>query len=338
MPCRFHKSEGKICPCDRYQRRDSRILIIKLGAAGDVIRTTPLIRKLKKLWPNCEISWLTYVPEILPREVDFKLNFTLPNIISLMADEFDILYNLAKDKEACGLTNLIRAKKKKGFCFKNGRCSYLGHSAENKFMTGIDDNLNRTNRSSYVEEIFEIAELPFNGEKYLLDKPTREPQFIFDEAKPLIGLNTGCGCRWETRLWPEEYWVNLAERLLSDGLAVLLLGGPLEDAKNRSIAQKSSAIYLGHFPLKKFISLIDCCNLIVTSVTMALHIAIGLEKKIVLFNNVFNRNEFELYGLGKIIEPKVNCLGCYKSKCSQNCMADIPPELVYERIKEFIGK
>ena len=39
-------------------------------------------------------------------------------------------------------------------------------------------------------------------------------------------------------------------------------------------------------------------------VSMALHVALGLKKKVVLFNNVFNSKEFELYGLGEIVEPE----------------------------------
>jgi heptosyltransferase-2 len=57
---------------------------------------------------------------------------------------------------------------------------------------------------------------------------------------------------------------------------------------------------------------------------MGLHVAIGLEKKIVLFNNIFNRHEFDLYDQGVIIEPEVPCKGCYKSSyddlCPAHCM------------------
>ena len=52
---------------------------------------------------------------------------------------------------------------------------------------------------------------------------------------------------------------------------------------------------------------------------MALHIAIGLSKHVVLLNNIFNKNEFHLYGKGKIIEPAVNCIGCYKKEYDGNC-------------------
>jgi heptosyltransferase-2 len=153
-------------------------------------------------------------------------------------------------------------------------------------------------------------------------------------------LNTGCGRRWVTRLWSFENWTALIKGLKKEGFGVLLLGGPDEDEKNRKLSEMTGATYLGHFPLRKFLSLVNHCDIIVTSVTMALHIAIGLEKKVVLFNNIFNRNEFELYGLGNILEPEVGCKGCFKqrfdSNCEvANCMELITPQMVLNAIKEL---
>src|SRR5574343_73614 len=57
LPCAPHKKSGVHCPdCPSYQPIETRILIIKLGAIGDVIRTTPLLRKIKKEYPNCKIT------------------------------------------------------------------------------------------------------------------------------------------------------------------------------------------------------------------------------------------------------------------------------------------
>jgi heptosyltransferase-2 len=71
---------------------------------------------------------------------------------------------------------------------------------------------------------------------------------------------------------------------------------------------------------------------------MALHIAIALDKKLVLFNNIFNRNEFELYGLGEIIEPDVECLCCFKGECDQKCMDLIKPSKVFEACERILNR
>jgi len=81
--------------------------------------------------------------------------------------------------------------------------------------------------------------------------------------------------------------------------------------------------------LEDFIGLIDQCDLVVTGVTLAMHLAIGLGKKIVLFNNVFNPRKFELYSLGVIIEPKVLCIGCFKPSCTESCIEKNDPKRVF---------
>lgn len=92
---------------------------------------------------------------------------------------------------------------------------------------------------------------------------------------------------------------------------------------------------------KEFIGIVDNCDLVVTAVTLALHIGIALEKKIILFNNIFNKHEFYLYGLGEIIEPPVTCKGCYSNNCNKKfngkgCMELLEPVKVYETINKLL--
>ena len=130
--------------------------------------------------------------------------------------------------------------------------------------------------------------------------------------------------------------MDLARRLKEQGLGVLMLGGEDEDAKNRRISEASGASYVGHFSLSRFISLMDRCDVVVTGVTMALHMAIGLSKPVILFNNIFNRNEFHLYGRGEILEPDVECLGCYRRTCETDCMRRISAEQVVEACRRWL--
>lgn len=331
IPCKPHKLRNVKCPCPEYERTSERILIIKLGAIGDVIRSTPIVRKIKKVYPYAEISWLTYFPEFVPKKVDNILNFELKNIVWLVGNEFDVIYNLDKDNEAISLAKMLRAEKKKGFGMQNGKCYPLDKDAEHKYLTGLDDELNKKNKKSYLEEIFEICGFKFSGEKYILEK--READIKFPKLKkPVVGLNTGAGKRWTTRLWPESYWMELAKILKKRNMTPILLGGLQEHKKNQRIAKKSGAKYLGTFSLDNFVNLMDKCDVIVTAVSMALHIAIGLEKRIILFNNIFNKNEFELFGLGEIIQPDISCLGCFKNTCEKDCMKKITPMQVYKSI------
>ena len=325
VPCVYHKQSGIHCPeCDHYELLKERILIIKLGAIGDVIRTTPLLRKLKKEFPNAEVSWLTSAPEAVSSEwVDNILDFTFSNIVWLEQQQFNWLINLDKDKEAIALAERIAAKRKSGFRMNNyGKCISMGHlSEDHKWLTGIWDDFNKENTLNYMEEIFSICGYSFNNEEYILS--TKEVTFPrINKTKVVVGLNTGCGARWLTRLWPEVYWTDLARLLVGKGYETILLGGSLEDLKNKKIAGSSSAKYFETPSIKDFFDLVNQCDIVVSQVSMAMHAAIAFNKYLVLMNNIFNRNEFHLYDRGIIIEPNLNCLGCFKQKYDNRCKSD----------------
>ncbi|MEI8349928.1 MAG: glycosyltransferase family 9 protein [Candidatus Omnitrophota bacterium] len=336
-PCVYHKAKGVHCArCEYYQSIEKKILIIKLGAAGDVIRTTPLLRKLKKIYPHAYITWLTYFPEVLPSTIDNIITFEPKNILPLLATTFDIVYNLDKEQEACALTALVDAKVKKGFILKEGKCLPIDKNAYYKWLTGLFDDVNKKNTKSYVEELFNICGFAFDGEEYVIDRPKAGFSWNLPKNRPLIGLNTGCSKRWPTRLWSQKHWIALAKRLKSEGYGVIFLGGEREDGKNKYMAKKADVSYLGYFPFDKFVSLLDACDLLVTSITMALHIAVGLKKKIVFFNNIFNKHEFETYGRGVIVEPNIKCKGCYKDVCRIQCMELIKTEQVFNICKRLL--
>jgi heptosyltransferase-2 len=265
------------------------------------------------------------------------MKFSLENVVALRSVKFDVLYNLDKDREACALAVQIAADTKKGFILKDGICAPTDKDAEAKFQTGVFDDLNKANTKSYPQEIFEICGFTFAGEKYVLPfERWKDKRWTLNKNRKVVGLNTGCGGRWTSRLWPEKYWVTAAKSLKKAGYEVLLLGGEQEHSRNIRLAKESGAKYFGHYPLNQFINLVDQCDLVVTAVTMAMHLTIGLGKKIVLFNNIFNRHEFELYGLGEILEPEFECTCYYSPTCPNDCMQYLYPERVVTTVRRLL--
>jgi len=339
-PCTFNKTEKAVCSgCQHYDRLKKRILIIKLGALGDVIRSTPLLRKLREAFPGSEISWVSNFPEILAGvRIDNILKVDEVDLLWLRANEFDWLINLDKDKAAISLAKTIKAKKKSGFTMDRfGKCKPIGNgAARHKWLTGIDDELSRKNSKSYLEEIFAICGFDFKGEEYIVaDGFKTDKSWKIDYKKRAIGLNTGSGSLWKTRQWPERHWVDLAERLKREGYEPILLGGEAEHDKNTRIAKMSGAKYFGHFGLKEFIDLLNQCELLVTCVTMCLHLGLGLKKKVVLLNSTFNRNEFFMYSRGEILEPDIDCDCYYAVECPRQCMEHLSVDKVFEVVKRI---
>lgn len=346
IPCSPNKKFGSTCPsCEHYVAVSKRILIIKLGALGDVIRTTPLVVKFKEQYPNCHITWLTHSPDVLPKdEIDTILKPDAFSLLQIEHTKFDIAINLDKEIEACLLLEKTHASEKYGYIAKEGKLAAATHAAEHKIMTGLFDQLSQANTQSYLEEIFAICHFQFNKEPYLIRKneayTTKWKQNIqkLANGKKVVGLNTGCGPRWNTRLWPENSWMDLAKDLLSKGFYPVFLGGSLEHDKNERMAKETKVHYPGHFSLEEFIALTDACDIIVTQVSMMMHIATALQKELILMNNIFNPHEFELYGRGEIVQPDTECICYYGNSCLKgpnSCMHELPATKVLSIIERL---
>ena len=344
VPCRPNKTDGYVCAdCPVYAPVTQRILLIKLGAIGDVIRTTPLLRRLRQEYPGCFITWLTLTPAILPqRAVDEILSFDYASALHLGARRFDLAINLDKEKEACALLRQVQAPEKRGYTLHEttGLPWPVNALADHKYLTGIFDQASLANRKPYVQEIFELCGFDFRGEEYVFDHHADKGYdwAALPAGRPRVGLNTGCGDRWTTRLWSTDKWTELIGGLQAAGYAPVLLGGPAEDARNRELHAATGAAYLGTFPLPQFINLLDQLDGIVTQVTMAMHISIALGKPTILLNNIFNPHEFDLYGRGQIVGPDRDCVCFYRGTCKlgTSCMEDLPAAKVLAAVRASV--
>ncbi len=338
VPCKFNKLDGSICSdCLHFKPIQTRILIIKLAALGDVIRTTPLLAMFRKKYPNSHITWMTESPEILPKDaIDQILPFNAMSVFLLENSLFDLAVNLDKEPEACVLMAKVEAKEKYGYTWEDHAVAPCTPAAEHKLMTGFFDQLSKENTLSYPQEIFAICHATFQNEPYAIRLNKEKYQQWKSELgamfldRKVIGLNTGCGPRWNTRLWPESHWIELATLLQAQGYFPMFLGGEQEHEKNQRMSQETGVYYPGHFDLETFISLTNVCDIVVTQVTMMMHIATALQKKMVLMNTIFNPHEFEMYNRGVLVGPPNPCVCYYGNTCSKGspCMNRITPEQV----------
>ena len=246
----------------------------------------------------------------------------------MIGQRFDALYSLDKDPLACAIASQVKADGSWGFTLKEGCCHPINALAEEAWEIGLFDPISRANRKSYPQMLFDICGFSFKGEPYLMAAPKQIEFLSLPGTAPMVGLNIGCGDRWPMRRWPDTCWETLAMGLQRQGAAVLILGGAQEHECSQSLARQTGAIYPGVRPLEEFFSLVNRCDLVVTSVSMAMHVALALRKRLVLLNNIFNKHEFELYGLGEILEPMPACECYYPTACDRNCMSCISPEAV----------
>ncbi len=330
-PCGPHTRSGARCTCSELITVRTRGVIIKLGAAGDVLRTTPLLRAIDPFAKGVHVLWVTDHPELLPADVCEPIKFEATTLARLMASKWDFCWNLDKDIRACAIAAQVSAEERAGYTLVNGVPYPVDKRAWHKFATGLDNLYSKANRLNYVQEIFDIVGLSFEGEEYWLRSPTEDSFRAAESILPgegWVGLNTGAGSRWPTRIWPEAHWVSLIEILKNNRLRPVIFGGPDEEQMNQRLASRTGCLWPGVQTLDIFYAMIHRCRCLVTSVTQAMHLAIGAKTPLVLFNNIFNPSEFELYGRGEILAPGKSCDCYYDAICrtGRDCIKEITPE------------
>ena len=160
--------------------------------------------------------------------------------------------------------------------------------------------------------------------------------------KPIIGLNTAAGPRWRLKSLSPEKTAELADLLANRYHAQLLLfGGPDETERNNSIIELSKVTIInsgGSNSLRQFAALIRLCDILITSDSLAMHMAYSLGVKLVAFFGPTSASEIELFGHGKKITSTLDCICCYKPNCdfSPNCMATIPFSDITDSIDQYL--
>jgi heptosyltransferase-2 len=333
-----------------------RILIVKLAAIGDVLRTTPLLSGLKRTYPQSHITWVVD-KEALPLlkdnpYIDRLLTFDFSSLGPLDLETFDLVIGLEKEPRGAALASKVKAQEKKGFGLgPEGNVFPLNPASEYAFFLGLSDDLKfRRNQKTYPELIFEAAELDYQKDEYLLFLSPEDLAFAEAFAKQMglkpgesvIGLNTGAGDVFANKAWTVEGYLQLIEGLKKrPKTRILLLGGPKEKERNRKILRqkKGAVIDAGcDNTLRQFTALVNLCDLVVTGDTTALHLAIGLKKKVVALFGPTCAPEIELYGRGEKIISPLPCAPCYRRSCSvlPNCMEAVGAEEVMQKIRALL--
>ncbi len=239
-----------------------KIVIIKIGATGDVVRTTVLLY----LFANDEITWITakHNIAILPfKQPNLKKVIAIDDVeqSGILQDTFDLVISLDDDFKCATLASKIKTKQLFGAYIKDDKIVYTDDSREwfdmglsSRFGKVRADELKWQNTFSFQEILFRMLGAKFNGEQYLI------PEDVHSNGKPnVIGIEDRAGARWPTKMWNQ--FPQLAEHLKRDGYEVVFF-------KERE-------------HLKDYLQDIGNTSLIISGDTLGMHIALALKIPIV---------------------------------------------------------
>ena len=196
------------------------ILIVKLGATGDVVRTTPLLRRLIG-----QITWLTeWKNAVLLEGLRDNLRcFSWEEREKVLDRHYRLVINL---EDTLGVAELLKSVECSEIfgayagsdnCLRyteNSRC-WFDLSLISAYGKQEADRLKLQNRKTYQDMIFGGLGLRFAGEPYLLPEP------IEIGLSGDIGIAADAGPVWLMKKW--AYYGKLQETLEARGLTVNVL-------------------------------------------------------------------------------------------------------------------
>jgi heptosyltransferase-2 len=227
------------------------VLIVKLGATGDVVRTTPLLDHLKG-----QVTWLTAAKNVVLLQ---GLNRDLQPLAweerALVPDvKFDLVINLEDTPDvACYVKTLqyrqlfgAYADAQDNLRYTDDSACWFDLSLISRFGRQEADRLKLLNRRTYQSLIFEGLGFAFKNDKYLLPRG-RETELSGD-----IAISPEAGPVWPMKNW--AYYAELKKKLEANGLIVnpLPLRGSLlehlQDVRNHRILVSGDSLPM-HFAL-----------------------------------------------------------------------------------------
>ena len=271
-----------------------KILIIHTAFIGDIVLSTPLIQKLKDLYPKSEIDYLT-----LPTNQSVLYNN--PNLNEI------ILYDKkGKDKGIKGFLKVLKILKQKKYNYaviphRFIKSILLAKLAKIPDIVGfdvatgsslLDKKVHYDMKKHEVERLLNLVE--YEGEKIPVRIYPAKENFVKIEKMLTISGYTGKkeqklilvapGSQRPEKMWPIEKYREIIERLKKNKNYFIGITGsksekelPLNFEKDKNVID-----FRGEISLVEFGALISKADVVVGNDSSPIHIASGFEKPFVI--------------------------------------------------------
>jgi len=260
------------------------VLIVKLGATGDVVRTTSLLHRLPE-----PVTWITSsgnLPLLPAKEFDMRCLSWDERHVALDQD-YDLVINLEDEIEVANFAMQTRharlfgayASDDQSVLYTDDASGWFDMSLVSVYGRDRADEVKLQNRCSYQELIYAGLGYDFDGEPYCL--PTATPTDLSGD----IALAPVAGAVWPMKNW--AYYTELKRELEQLGLTVNVL-------PTRPTLLEHLGDIQGH-------------RCLVSGDSLPMHLALGSNVPCVTIFNCTSPWEIFDYGLlKKVISPRLN--------------------------------
>lgn len=324
------------------QSKYKKILIIRLGAIGDVINSLIIHQAIKEKHPDVEIHYLTldYIAPLLENDPHISKLWTIEDAkkknlryilnigLELRKERYDAVISLTNSIRN-KLLNLCTGSKK---IAKRGKAGHKEHSVKAFYNS--------------TKVLFDDLEIP---ERVKLTVSEGIKDKVYDRIKnfqrPFIVLNPGGAHDNERqgRIWPEKNWIETGNRLVDRyGGTVFIVGAKSEKEAHKSYLKiKNSVLFSGELSLVESAALYSYSDIFISVDSGPLHIAAALGKNVLGIMGSTSGTSCGPYSpYGTYVSPTFECAHCHQKKCPNlksgeiyaPCISSITPEMVLEKV------
>lgn len=344
--------------------KPKKILILRVGALGDLVFVLPAITLLRKSFPDAELHWLvkkSFLPflEGLPGVHRFwPLTPNIPGIFKaaslLRKQRFDLVLDFHGNLRSGIISRLTGARDRVGFkppYSKEWNHLFNNHHVDpaNIESHKVDRNLFLVNTLPWAVSINSpIAELPTNSEFQALIQDDLA-QLGISPSDKLIIIHSGASKRGAIKRWFPERFAALVELLEKsiEAKYLLIWGSRDEQSEALKIQSLSPQIQVlpRRLPFGQLFELLRRGNLLVGVDTGPLHLANALGTPVVALFGPKSRSIYRPYhgnALALAKNDEVGCPPCNAARCNNSlgrvCMEAIQANEVAVAILDLLAQ
>lgn len=336
------------------------ILIIKLSAIGDVIHTLPSLAALRKLYPGAHITWAIeeassdiiidhpdidcvivsrrkqWTDDLKQGRINAPLREMRSFIKAVRARPYDLVIDFHGLLKSAAVVLISSGRRKLGYdSMQELSCLFLNEKIpEDMTKHAVDRYLDFLRHlGAEVREpefLIPIRKENRNRIERLLQKNGIDKNERFVTVNPVA--------LWKTKLWEDEKFARLCDRITGDlHISVILTGSSGEEPARIQSLMKTSAVNLGgKTTLRDLAYLYQLSSLLITTDSGPMHLAAAVGTPVVALFGPTDPNRTGPCGKGhRIIRKDLPCSPCFLKKCdTAQCMRDITVLEVFASVEE----
>ncbi|WP_047393929.1 glycosyltransferase family 9 protein [Cetobacterium sp. ZOR0034] len=335
-----------------------KILIIHTAFIGDIVLSTPLIKRIKEVYPESKITYVTTPVgasilrnnEDITEIIEYDKRGTHSGFKGLIAlgrrlryENFNLVLTPHRYLRSSILSWLTRSPKRIGYDTASGAILFTDKVKYDKEKHEVEKLL------SFMGEIPKNSREDYPIELYPSKKDTEIINRIWEENglenEDVIAIAPGS--KWFTKKWPLEYFNKVIDLLIENNKKVIVIGG--KDEMFLNVHTSKGVIDLrGKTTLLELAEVLRRVRVVLTNDSSPIHIASAFKNTriIALFGPTVK--EFGFFPWSENSEVlEIEGLPCRPcgihggNKCPKGhfkCMLEIKPEKVFDKILQALKR